>query len=145
MKILIQRVKQASVEVNNQTIGKINQGLCLLVGFGKDDQTDILQAMAEKVYNMRIFANDAGRFDLSCKDIQGEILIVPQFTLYADTTKGRRPEFFSAKTPTEAKELFIKFTEIFTKIAPDKVASGEFGANMQVHIQNDGPVTIMLS
>lgn len=144
MKIVIQRVSHASVTVSDSVIGSIEKGLLLLVGFGSKDASSILPAIADKIYQMRIFENEAGRFDRSLKDINGEILLVPQFTLYADTTKGRRPEFFGAMKPNLASELFDQFLAEFKKLGIKRVESGKFQANMQVELVNDGPVTINL-
>ena len=144
MKIVIQRVKRASVKVNDGIVGAIDQGLLLLVGIGVSDNASVFRPTAEKVYQMRIFENDHGRFDKSLKDVDGEILLVPQFTLFADTSKGRRPEFFGAMRPETAAPLFNEFVEEFRKLGVKKVATGEFGANMLVELANDGPVTIQL-
>lgn len=145
MKIVIQRVNQARVVVAEKTVGEITTGLCLLVGFGQGDSTAQLKPMAEKISVMRLFPDEKGRFDKSVTDIGGNILCVPQFTLYADTSNGRRPEFFRALAPAEARALFSEFVDTFRAIGFPNVQSGEFGAHMQVSLENDGPVTILLS
>lgn len=145
MKVLIQRVNSASVSVHNEIVGSIGQGLLLFVGIGKSDNSTTLNAMAEKIKNLRIFSDEDGRFQFSLIQTKGSVLLVPQFTLFADTRKGRRPEFFDAMPPKEATTLFDEFTSLFTETsALKKVATGEFGANMQVKLENDGPVTLML-
>lgn len=142
MKIVLQRVKHASVVVSDNKIADINEGLLLLVGFGQTDSIEKIQPMAEKILNMRVFANDGGKFDKSVRDINGQVLLVPQFTLFADTSKGRRPEFFGAMEPKAAKQLFLDCVQLFEKLLPGKIAQGEFGADMKVSLLNDGPVTI---
>lgn len=144
MRVIVQRVLKASVEVRGETIAEIAHGLLLLVGFGESDTADCLEPMARKVSSLRVFSNDAGRFDKDVSEIGGEILAVPQFTLYADTSKGRRPEFFQAMPPEAAKSMFEQFVERLSATGVQRVAQGEFGAHMQVHLVNDGPVTITL-
>jgi len=143
MRILIQRVKSASVAVDGVTIAEIESGLLLLVGFSKNDSSRYLSKMVDKVYNLRLFTNQQGRFDSSLLEIGGGLLVVPQFTLYADCKKGRRPDFSNAMHPELAAELFDQLIETF-KLQSSKVKTGVFGANMQVTLQNDGPVTILL-
>ena len=143
MKIVLQRVLSASVSVNAERVAEINGGLLLLCGVGQNDNETTMQPMAEKIAQMRIFANDSGKFDYSVLDVKGAVLCVPQFTLFADTSKGRRPEFFSAMRPPEASRLFDLFVAEFQKLGiPTK--AGIFGADMQVELINDGPVTITL-
>lgn len=144
MKALLQRVKSASVTVNGQVVGSIDQGILLLVGFGKDDNVTRLKPLAEKVVNMRLFADEHGKFNLSLREVHGGVLVVPQFTLYADTSKGRRPEFFGAMDPHRARPLFKELVEAFKGQGTVNVQTGEFGAHMSVKLENDGPVTIML-
>lgn len=145
MKIVIQRVNWARVVVADKTIGEIAHGLCLLIGFGKADSAAQLKPMVEKISVMRLFPCEKGRFDKSVTDVGGNILCVPQFTLYADTAKGRRPEFFGALAPEEARALFSQFVETFRANGFPDVQTGEFGAYMKVSLENDGPVTILLS
>ncbi|RMG42173.1 MAG: D-tyrosyl-tRNA(Tyr) deacylase [Candidatus Dadabacteria bacterium] len=144
MKAVIQRVTKASVTVDGKVVGSIGAGLLVLVAFGEGEQESVLTPFINKLYNMRIFPNESGRFDRSLLDISGELLLVPQFTLYADTRKGRRPEFFGALNPELAKNYFEKLVETARDFADLKVASGRFGAYMQVALINDGPVTIPL-
>ena len=144
MKVLLQRVSFGRVRVESSTIGEIEKGLVLLVGLGKEDDITKLKPMAQKLAQMRIFPGDAGSFHLSVLDIKGGVLLIPQFTLFADTKKGRRPEFFSAMDPQNATILFDAFVEEFRSLGVEKVETGEFGAHMHVELENDGPVTIMV-
>jgi len=145
MRVLIQRVNHASVSVAGRTVGAIKQGLLLLVGFGQNDTATKLKPMAEKIANLRIFSNEERKFDLSLLDIKGRALLIPQFTLYADTSKGRRPDFTASLQPEAARQLFNEFVAVFSAtIGLNRVEKGEFGAYMQVELQNDGPVTILL-
>jgi D-tyrosyl-tRNA(Tyr) deacylase len=144
MKILLQRVSGASVSIDGEIVGSIGRGLLLLVGFGRDDRGEVLLSMANKVVNMRVFPDDSGRFSHSLMDIGGEALLVPQFTLYADTRKGRRPDFTAAMPPGDATHLFDEFTETVKAALPGNVQTGRFGVDMQVSLINDGPVTILL-
>ncbi|MFV1951262.1 MAG: D-aminoacyl-tRNA deacylase [Nitrospinota bacterium] len=144
MKVLLQRVNYASVKVEGQVIARINKGLLLLAGFGEGDDDSKLKPMAEKIVNMRIFPDEKGRFHFSLLDINGSILVVPQFTLFADTGKGRRPEFFRALKPQLAGVLIEEFIDVFKQIGIKDILSGQFGAHMKVVLENDGPVTIML-
>ena len=143
MKTVIQRVKSASVRVKNQIVGEIQSGLLVLVGFGRNDNPEVFKPTIEKIMHMRIFSNASGRFDHSVHELKGEVLLVPQFTLFADTSHGRRPEFFTALEPKTASAYFTQFAEEFKKISNLKVETGEFGADMQVELINDGPVTII--
>ena len=144
MKVLLQRVSFGRVKVDDAVIGEIKRGLLLLVGIGKEDDLSKIKPMAQKIAQMRIFPDEAGRFHLSVIDIKGGILLIPQFTLFADTSKGRRPEFFGAMAPQNASILFDAFVEEFRKLDIERVEKGEFGAHMQVELENDGPVTIMV-
>jgi D-aminoacyl-tRNA deacylase len=144
MKVVIQRVNYASVKVSGETVGEISRGVCLLVGFGPEDDASKLKPMAEKIVNMRIFPNEEGRFDRSTLEIGGAVLAVPQFTLYADTRKGRRPDFFGALEPAAASRLFDEFVALLGKTGAAKVAAGVFGGDMKVALENDGPVTIVV-
>ncbi|MBI5184102.1 MAG: D-tyrosyl-tRNA(Tyr) deacylase [Nitrospinae bacterium] len=144
MKVLLQRVNYASVKVDELVISEINKGLLLLTGFGEGDDDSKLKPMAEKIVNMRIFPDEKSRFHFSLLDIDGSVLVVPQFTLFADTGKGRRPEFLKALKPQLARSLMDKFVCIFEQLGIKDVLSGQFGAYMKVELENDGPVTIML-
>jgi len=139
----LQRVTSASVSVDNEVIGRIGQGLVVFVGVASGDSERDVQYLAEKIANLRIFADDEGRFNLSALDISGELLVVSQFTLLADTRKGRRPSFTQAAPPTQAEELFERFIEQI-RATGLKVETGRFQQHMQVEIHNDGPVTILL-
>ena len=143
MRVHIQRVKSASVTVAGKTTGEIDAGLLLLVGFSKEDSHQNFPRMADKICNMRLFTNSDGKFDNSVLEVEGSILIVPHFTLYADCKKGRRPDFFNAMAPEQANLLFDNFLHTLTTRCP-RVESGVFGAAMQVELINDGPVTILL-
>ena len=142
MKIIIQRVKKAQVSIEGQVYGQIQQGLLLLVGVGHEDQQEDMDYAVRKLVNMRIFSDDEGKMNLSVKDIQGEILSISQFTLFADTKKGNRPAFTGAAKPDMAEAFYQDFNQ---KLAQEvTVQTGIFGADMQVELINDGPVTIIL-
>ena len=143
MRAIIQRVSKASVTVEGQVIGKIGRGLLVLLGIGKGDEQNEATLLAEKITNMRIFPDQEGRFNRSVLDINGEVLVVSQFTLYADTRRGRRPSFSEAAAPEQAAPLVDAFVEALLERGL-AVASGVFGAHMYVDLQNDGPVTVIL-
>ncbi|WP_053979634.1 D-aminoacyl-tRNA deacylase [Marinagarivorans algicola] len=143
MKVLIQRVTQAEVDVAGECVGKIGQGLLLLIGLEKGDTEHTLERMCQKVLNYRIFSDAEGKMNLSVKEIEGGVLAVSQFTLAADTHKGLRPGFSVAALPHVAKSLFNSFV-IMLRAEHNKVASGIFAADMQVSLVNDGPVTFLL-
>jgi D-aminoacyl-tRNA deacylase len=143
MRVLIQRVSHASVKVNEQTISTIGKGLLILLGIGQGDGEQQAQFLAEKVVNLRIFEDEQGKTNLSVLDVNGEAIVVSQFTLYADTRKGRRPSFTDAALPEVAAPLVERFAELLrTQGVPTQ--TGQFGAHMLVEIHNDGPVTIWL-
>ncbi len=144
MRILIQRVKRASVTIDGKIHSSIDGGLLALVGFSGSDTQECLLPMADKMLNLRIFEDDDGKMNLSLKDTKGSLLAVSQFTLYADCKKGRRPSFSDAKNPTEAKVLYEKFVSVCSERLGKEVGTGVFGADMKVELLNDGPVTIML-
>jgi len=143
MKALLQRVTGASVSVGGKEVGRIGRGLVVFLGVAGGDAEKDAQYLAQKIANLRIFADDEGKFNLSALDINGELLLVSQFTLIADTRKGRRPSFVEAAPPAQAEELFDYFVTQ-TRTTGLRVETGRFQAYMQVEIQNDGPVTIML-
>jgi len=144
MRIVIQRVKRASVTIDGEISGAIEHGLLALVGFCESDSASLLSPMADKMINLRIFTDDDDKMNLSLLDVQGELLAVSQFTLYADCRKGRRPSFNLAKNPTEAEALYDEFVTLCSQKLGKKVATGSFGADMKVELLNDGPVTIVL-
>lgn len=143
MRVVIQRVKQARVDISGQTVGKIGHGFLLLVGIKEGDSQAIIKKAAAKVAKMRIFEDKEGKSNLSLKDVDGEILSVSQFTLLANTKKGNRPSFTQAMRPPKAEELWKSFN---SELQQDgfHVETGRFGADMQVSLVNDGPFTIVL-
>jgi D-tyrosyl-tRNA(Tyr) deacylase len=143
MKALLQRVTGASVSIAGEEVGRIGQGLVVFVGVSAGDAEKDIDYLVQKTVNMRIFSDKAGRFNLSALDIGGELLLVSQFTLLADTRKGRRPSFTDAAPPDEADKLFDEFVRQ-ARTTGLRVATGRFQEHMQVEIHNDGPVTIML-
>jgi D-tyrosyl-tRNA(Tyr) deacylase len=143
MRILLQRVSHASVSVGDQTIAQIGPGLVLLVGVGPSDQVDQARYLAEKIAHLRIFEDQAGKMNRSLLDVGGEAIVVSQFTLFADTRKGRRPSFTAAAQPQVAQPLVEQFAAYLSNLGIP-TQSGEFGAHMLVEIANDGPVTIIL-
>ncbi|MCR6653385.1 MAG: D-aminoacyl-tRNA deacylase [Cellvibrionaceae bacterium] len=143
MKVLLQRVAQARVDVSGETVGAIQQGLLLLVGIERHDTPERVTRMVDKVLAYRVFADAAGKMNLSVRDIGGGVLAVSQFTLAADTQKGLRPGFSLAAAPDQAAELFDLLLRTLRE-RHQPVASGVFAADMQVHLVNDGPVTFML-
>ncbi len=143
MRALIQRVSQGKVSVEGKTIAEIGQGLVILLGVGEGDGKEEIDYLAKKIAQLRIFEDEQGKMNLSLLDVGGEAIVVSQFTLYADTRKGRRPSFIHAAPPEIASPLVDKFVD--TLLAHGiKTQSGEFGANMLVEIDNDGPVTIWM-
>ena len=143
MKALLQRVTQASVTVDGEKVSQIGRGLVALVGVAQGDSERDARYLADKTVNLRIFSDEAGKFNLSLLDIRGELLAVSQFTLLADTRKGRRPSFTQAALPSEAEALFNSFVEI-AKTTGLEVSTGRFQRHMLVEIHNDGPVTMLL-
>lgn len=143
MRVLIQRVSHASVTVEGQTISSIGKGLLILLGIGHGDGEEQAKFLAEKVANLRIFEDDQGKTNLSILDVQGEAIVVSQFTLYADTRKGRRPSFIDAALPDVAEPLANRFIELLRGHGVP-TQTGKFGNHMHVEIHNDGPVTIWL-
>jgi len=143
MKALVQRVTNASVTVGNKTVGEIGEGLVVFLGIARDDSQEDARYLADKVVNLRIFSNEAGRFSLSALETGREILVVSQFTLLADTRKGRRPGFTEAASPDKAGELYEFFVKQVRSFGL-KVETGIFQEYMLVNIHNDGPVTLLL-
>ena len=143
MIVLLQRVSQASVSIHNEIAAQINQGILVFVAIQKHDDENLIARMSERLLNYRIFADDAGKMNLGVMQVEGDLLLVPQFTLAADTTKGLRPNFSSAANPEKGKRLFDYFVNnLISKYA--KVSTGVFAADMQVHLINEGPVTFWL-
>ncbi|GAB4401397.1 MAG: D-tyrosyl-tRNA(Tyr) deacylase [Anaerolineales bacterium] len=143
MRVLIQRVSKASVTVEGQTISQIRKGLLILLGIGHGDEEGQVQFLAEKTANLRIFEDEQGKTNLSVLDVKGEAIVVSQFTLYADSRKGRRPSFIDAALPDVAEPLVNRFIELLRSHGVP-TQTGKFGAHMEVEIHNDGPVTIWL-
>lgn len=144
MRIIIQRVKYASVTINGKVHGKIDGGIMALIGFKEGDEESLLKPMAEKMTGLRIFEDENERMNLSLSDVDGDILAISQFTLYADCKKGKRPSFTDALKPDKANELYEKFVGICQDLTRKKIETGIFGADMKVELLNDGPVTIIL-
>ncbi len=143
MRALLQRVSRASVTVDEQVVGQIGQGLLVFLGVGQDDSEVQVKTLADKIVHLRIFGDDEGKMNRSLLDIGGEVLVVSQFTLYADTRRGRRPSFTDAAPPSIAEPLVKRFKETIASNGLT-IADGIFGAYMQVELLNDGPVTIWL-
>jgi D-tyrosyl-tRNA(Tyr) deacylase len=143
VKALLQRVSRASVSIDGEEVGRIGRGLVVFLGVASGDTEEDAQYLAQKVAHLRIFADEEGKFNLSALEVNAELLLVSQFTLLADTRKGRRPSFIEAAPPAEAEALFNYFVEQM-RATGLRVATGRFQAYMQVEIHNDGPVTIML-
>jgi D-aminoacyl-tRNA deacylase len=144
VRIVLQRVRKASVTVRDEMISEIGAGLLLLVGVARGDGESEADWLAEKVAGLRIMGDEVGKMNLSVKDVEGEILAVSQFTLLADTRKGKRPSFAGAALPEEAEALFEHFCERLREKGVASVKTGSFGAMMEVALVNDGPVTIVL-
>jgi D-aminoacyl-tRNA deacylase len=143
MRVVVQRVSQASVTIEGRIAGAIGRGFCLLVGFTHGDTPAQVDWMAEKVAGLRLFTDAAGKMNMGLEEVGGAILVVSQFTLYGDAAKGRRPSFIDAARPELAIPLYQRFLEVLRGLGLT-IAAGEFGADMQVEIHNDGPVTLIL-
>ncbi|MBD3298180.1 MAG: D-tyrosyl-tRNA(Tyr) deacylase [candidate division Zixibacteria bacterium] len=143
MRVCLQRVSQASVTVDGEVVGSIGKGLVLLIGLKEGDDESLIAPMAKKVAALRIFEDENDKMNLSLSDLGYEVLIISQFTLYADTRKGRRPSFTGAMPPDQAEKLYLRIIETFRSMGI-RVATGRFGAKMLVEIHNWGPVTILL-
>lgn len=143
MRVVVQRVKSASCVVTDEVVSKIEKGYLLLVGFTRSDTLENVVKMARKIANLRIFEDDNGKMNLNISQVNGEVLSISQFTLYANTKDGNRPSFVESMKPDEANHLYLKFNEELRKYNLN-VYEGIFGENMQIHLINDGPVTINL-
>jgi D-tyrosyl-tRNA(Tyr) deacylase len=143
MRVILQRVNSANVKISDSVVGEIQKGLLVLVGIAAEDNAEDVDYIVGKTLGLRIFDNHKGKFDLSVQDIKGDLLVVSQFTLYADTRKGKRPSFISAMEPSQASKLFNITVRKF-KESGLKVETGKFQEEMQVSLINDGPVTIFI-
>jgi D-aminoacyl-tRNA deacylase len=143
MRVVLQRVSRASVTIDGRTAGAIGRGFCLLVGLTHADTEATVDWMAEKVAGLRLFSDAEGKMNLGIDEVGGDVLVISQFTLYGDAAKGRRPSFVDAARPEQAIPLYERFVAALRGRGLE-VATGEFGANMQVEIHNDGPVTLIL-
>ncbi len=143
MKFVIQRVTKASVTIDGNISGKIDKGFMVLIGVCDEDTKEIADKLVKKLIGLRIFADEEGKTNLSIKDVDGQLLLVSQFTLYADCRKGNRPSFIKAGSPDHAKDLYNYIVDL-CKTEIEVVQTGEFGADMQVELINDGPFTIIL-
>ena len=139
---IIQRVSKSSVSVDGELVSSINRGINILLGIVEDDSLEDIEKLVKKIVKLRIFSDECGKMNLSLLDIEGEALVISQFTLAANVKKGNRPSFSQAKKPSEAKELYLEFIKRLSEFI--EVKSGIFGANMSVEIINDGPVTFIL-
>jgi len=143
MRAVIQRVKSANVKVDSKIVGKISKGLLILLAVHEDDKEEVIQKMADKIINLRIFSDSQDKMNLSIKDVEGEILVVSQFTLYGNCNKGNRPSFIESARPEKAIPFYEKFVK-YIREQGIKIETGEFGADMKVELINDGPVTIII-
>ena len=143
MRAVVQRVKNSSVEVDGKLIGKIDKGLNVLLGISEEDKEEDIKYLVDKIVNLRIFEDEQGKMNKSLLDVEGELIVISQFTLYGDCRKGRRPNFMKALGGNEAEVVYNKFVDECRNFIED-VQTGEFGADMKVTIINDGPVTLLL-
>lgn len=144
MRAVVQRVRRASVSVEDREVSAIDRGFLVLVGFGREDTDDVVAWMARKVASLRVFEDEGGRMNLPLAAVDGRILAVSQFTLYGDCRKGARPSFEKSAPPEAARALYDRFLDLLEAEAPGRVASGEFQAKMAVSLVNDGPVTLVI-
>lgn len=144
MKLVVQRVKKSNLKIKNKLYSSINAGMVILIGISKNDNYEMAKELAKKIIKLRIFNDDNGKMNKNIMEIKGEVLVVSQFTLYADTNKGNRPSFINAAKPELAISLYNQFIDELQKLISSKVRTGKFGANMKIELVNDGPVTIIL-
>ena len=144
MKLVIQRVTSSSLYIDGSVFSNIKKGLLVLIGISKSDSENVIEKLVKKLLNLRIFEDENSKMNHSILEIDGEILLVSQFTLYADIRKGNRPSFINAADPKYAERLYNKFFEKLNVALGDKIKTGKFGANMQIELVNDGPVTIII-
>ena len=144
MKLVVQRVKKSNLKIKNKLYSSINDGMVILIGISKNDNYEMAKELAKKIIKLRIFNDDSGKMNKNIVEIKGEVLVVSQFTLYADTNKGNRPSFINAAKPELAISLYNHFIDELQKLISSKVRTGKFGADMKIELINDGPVTIIL-
>lgn len=144
MKLVVQRVKKSNLKIKNKLYSSINAGMVILIGISKNDNYEMAKELANKILKLRIFNDDNGKMNKNIMQIKGEVLVVSQFTLYADTNKGNRPSFINAAKPEIAISLYNHFIDELQKLISSKVRTGKFGADMKIELINDGPVTIIL-
>ena len=144
MKLVIQRVKESNLKIDGNNFSSIGNGMVILIGISKEDDTSKLKKLVTKLSNLRIFNDEFGKMNKNINDIKGEILVVSQFTLYADIKKGNRPSFTNAAKPIIAINIYQKFIDELQAVINTKIKTGEFGADMKIELINDGPVTIIL-
>ena len=144
MKLVVQRVKKSNLKIKNKLYSSINNGMVILIGISKNDNYEMAKELASKIIKLRIFNDDNGKMNKNIMQIKGEVLVVSQFTLYADTNKGNRPSFINAAKPELAISLYNHFIDELQKLISSKVRTGKFGADMKIELINDGPVTIIL-
>jgi len=144
MKLVIQRVRSSSLYIEGSLISQIKKGLVVLIGISKSDTENVIEKLVKKLLNLRVFEDENSKMNNSILDIGGEILLVSQFTLYADTSKGNRPSFINAADPKNAELLYNKFLEKLKIVFGNNIKTGRFGAKMQIELINDGPVTIII-
>ena len=144
MKLVVQRVKKSNLKIKNKLYSSINTGMVILIGISKNDNYEMAKELANKIIKLRIFNDDNGKMNKNIIQIKGEVLVVSQFTLYANTNKGNRPSFVNAAKPELAISLYNHFIDELQKLISSKVKTGKFGANMKIELINDGPVTIIL-
>jgi len=144
VRVVLQRVNRGEVRIGGEVVGRVGRGYVLLAGFGPDDDEAALSWMADKILGLRLFPDEEGRMNRGLDEVDGALLVISQFTLYGDASKGRRPSFVGAAAPDDALRLYDRFLALLGERAPGRVESGEFGAMMDVELVNDGPVTLLL-